>query len=82
MKITYPFKARNFVLAAALSMALSLAAPAFADTAAWIIGSHGEGFIKLGTLGAVDPSTFPSDINNTGQVVESLPRPTANSMLF
>jgi probable HAF family extracellular repeat protein len=77
MKMTYKLTirnvvlARNFVLAGALSLGLSFVSPTFAQPA-WIISATGEKPIKLGTLGGGSgPSTFPTGINNTGQVVGS-----------
>ncbi len=64
MKITYCFKVRSFVLAAALGAGLNFASPAFA--ASWIFGPNGEGLTRLETLEGHD--TFGRAINDAGQV--------------
>ena len=68
MKMNYHVKVRSAVLAAALSVGLSVVSPAFAYTfASWIVGSNGEGLTRIGTLGGND--TFATGINDKGQVV-------------
>ena len=66
MQITYCFRVRSFVLAAALGAGLNFASPAFAASSSWIFGPNGEGLTRLENLGG--DYTFGSAINDAGQV--------------